>query len=62
MRILMALGVIVWVLIAVWFVRLGMGLEHLGRDQIVPGIVGGIGGGVAAWYFVARHAKKPGAE
>jgi len=58
MKFFMVLGVVVWVWIAVWLVRLGMGLEHLSKDQLLPGIVGGIGGGVAGWYVVARQAKK----
>ena len=46
---MMAVGVIVWVLIAVVAsVRLGLGLDHLSRDQIVPGIIGGICGGWGA--------------
>ncbi|MDG3006630.1 hypothetical protein [Paludisphaera mucosa] len=28
------------------------GLEVLTGDQVVPGIVGGVAGGIGAWYFV----------
>jgi hypothetical protein len=54
----MAVGVIFWIWMAVWLVRLGLGLEHLSKDEIVPGIIGGIGGGWAAWYFVPRLLRK----
>jgi hypothetical protein len=58
MKILRALGVVVWVWIAVWLVRLGMGLEHLSRDQIPVMIVCGPVGGLAGWYVVSRQAKQ----
>jgi hypothetical protein len=58
---MMAVGVIFWVLIAVWFVRLGLGLDHLSKDQVLPGIVGAICGGWTAWYYVRRLMNK-GAE
>jgi hypothetical protein len=54
---MMAVGVIFWVLIAVWFVRLGMGLDHLSKDQIL-GIVVGLCGGLGAWFYVPRLMKK----
>jgi hypothetical protein len=59
---MMAMGMFFWVLIAVWFVRLGMGLDHLSKDQILPGIVGGICGGLGAWYYVPRLMKKEAAK
>jgi hypothetical protein len=59
---MMVVGVIFWVLIAVWSVRLGMGLDHLSKDQILPGIVGGICGGFGAWYYVPRLMKKEAAK
>jgi hypothetical protein len=62
LKLMMAGGVVFWVVIAVWFVRLGLGLDHLSRDQIAPGIVGGICGGWAAWYFVPRLTKKEAAQ
>jgi hypothetical protein len=62
LKFLMAVGVIFWVLIAEWLVRLGMGLDHLSKDQIPPGIVGGICGGWAAWYYVPRLMKKEAAK
>src|SRR4051794_8727688 len=34
MKFLMAAGVFWWVVIAVWVVRLCMGLDHLGKDQL----------------------------
>jgi membrane protein DedA with SNARE-associated domain len=52
------LGVFVWIGIAVWLIRLGMGLDHFHKDQIPVMIVSGIGGGIAGWYFVRREAKK----
>ena len=52
------MGVIFWILIAIGFVRLGLGLDHLSKGQILPGIVGGICGGRAAWYYVPRLMKK----
>jgi hypothetical protein len=58
MKFHMTLGVIVWVMIAVWLVRLSMGLDHLSKDQIPVMLVCGSVGGLAGWYFVSRHAKK----
>jgi hypothetical protein len=58
LKFVMALGVIWWIVIAVWFVRLGLGFDHLSKDQILPGIIGGICGGWAAWYYVPRLMKK----
>jgi hypothetical protein len=55
---MMAVGVIFWALIVVWFVRLGLGLDHLSKDQILPGVVGGVCGGWVAWYYVPRLIKK----
>jgi membrane protein DedA with SNARE-associated domain len=52
------LGVFVWIGIAVWLVRLGMGLDHIQKDQIPIMIVSGIAGGIGAWYYVRREAKK----
>jgi membrane protein DedA with SNARE-associated domain len=52
------LGVFVWIWIAVYLVRLGMGLDHIQKDQIPIMIVSGIAGGIGAWYFVRRQAKK----
>jgi uncharacterized membrane protein len=37
LKFMMAMGVIWWIVIAVWFVRLGLGLDHLSKDQILPG-------------------------
>jgi hypothetical protein len=62
MKFFRMLGVIVWVLIAIWLVRLGMGLEHLSKDQILVMLICGPVGGLAGWYFVSRHAKKLAAE
>ena len=42
---------IVWVLIAVWLVRLGLGLDHLSRDQIGVMLICGPVGGLAGWWF-----------
>ena len=53
-----AVGVIVWGLIAMGFVRLGLGLGYLSEEQILSGIVGGICGGWGAWYYVPRLMKK----
>ncbi len=58
LRFLMAVGVIWWASLAVWLVRLAMGLEHLGGDQIAPGIVGGVCGGLGAWWLVPRLMRK----
>lgn len=58
MKFLMVLGVLAWIMVAVWLVRLGMGLEHLSKDQIPAMIIGGISGGLGSWFFVARPAKK----
>jgi len=58
MKFFMVLGVLVWIMIAVWLVRLGMGLEHLSKDQIPAMIIGGISGGLGSWYFVSRSVKK----
>ena len=58
LKFMMAMGVIWWIVIAVWFVRLGLGLDHLSKDQILPGIIGGICGGWAAWYYVPRLMNK----
>jgi hypothetical protein len=58
MKILRALGVVVWVWIAVWLVRLGMGREHISRDQIRVMLVCGPVGGLAGWYVVSRQAKR----
>ena len=58
MKLLMAAGVFWWVVIAVWVVRLCMGLDQLSKDQIPAAIVGGVCGGLAAWYYVPRHTKK----
>jgi hypothetical protein len=62
MKSFLALGVIVWVVIAVWLVRLGMGLDHLSTDQIAVMIICGPVGGLAGWYFISRHAKELAAE
>ena len=62
MKFFTALGVIVWVLIAVWLIRLGLGLDHLSKDQIPVMLICGPVGGLAGWYFVSRHAKKLAAE
>jgi hypothetical protein len=62
MKLLMVAGVFWWVVIAVWVVRLFMGLDHLSKDQIPAAIVGGVCGGLGAWYYVPRHAKKLAAE
>lgn len=58
MKFFMMLGVVVWIFIAIWFIRLGMGLDHLTRDQIPAMLVGGVVGGLAGWYYVSRHARK----
>ena len=58
LKFMMAMGVIWWIVIAVWFVRLGLGLDHLSKDQILPGIIGGVCGGWAAWYYVPRLLKE----
>jgi hypothetical protein len=52
------LGVLVWIGIAVWLVRLSLGLEHITRDQIPAMLVGGPVGGLAAWYYVRREFRK----
>jgi hypothetical protein len=62
MRFFRALGVVVWIGIAVWLVRLGMGLDHLTKDQIPVMLICGPVGGLAGWFFVSRHAKKLAAE
>jgi hypothetical protein len=62
MRFFRLLGVIVWVLIAVWLVRLGLGLDHLRRDQIPVMLICGPVGGLAGWYVVRRHAKELAAD
>jgi hypothetical protein len=62
LKFMMAVGVVVWVWIAVSLVRLSLGLDHFSRDQIVPGIIGGIGGGWGAWYFVPRLMKRQAAK
>jgi len=58
MKYLMAFGVLMWVFIAIWLVRLGMGLEHLGRDQVVIMLVCGPFGGLAGAYFGSRYVKQ----
>jgi hypothetical protein len=58
MRSFRLLGVIVWVLIAVGLVRLGLGLDHLSKDQIRVMLICGPVGGLAGWYVVSRQAKK----
>jgi len=62
MKFFRALGVIVWDLIAVWLVRLGLGLDHLSKDQIPVMLIWGPVGGLVGWYCVSRHAKKLAAE
>ena len=62
MNFFMVLGVIVWIMIAIGLVRLGMGLEHLSKDQIRIMIICGPVGGLAGWHFVARHARNLAAE
>jgi hypothetical protein len=62
MRSFRLLGVIVWVLIAVWLVRLGLGLDHLSKDQIPIMLICGPLGGLAGWYVVSRQAKKLAAD
>lgn len=62
MKLLMVVGALWWVVIAVWVARLGMGLEHLSKDQIPAAIIGGVCGGLAAWYYVPRYLKKLAAE
>jgi hypothetical protein len=58
MKFHLALGVIVWVMIAVWLVRLSMGLVHLSKDQNPVMLVCGSAGGLVGRHFVSRHAKK----
>jgi hypothetical protein len=58
MKVMMALGAVMWVLIAIWAVRFGMGLEHLDKSQIPALIVGGLVGWPAARWFVGRHVRK----
>ncbi|WP_406694748.1 hypothetical protein V5E97_27215 [Singulisphaera sp. Ch08] len=58
MKLLMAVGVSFWVVMAVWVARLGIGLDQLSQDQIPATIVGGVCGGLAAWYFVPHCIKR----
>ena len=48
----MVLGVISILGSATWFVRLFLRLERLDAGEVVPMVVGGIAGGLAAWSFV----------
>jgi hypothetical protein len=58
MRLFLAFGVLMGVVIAAWLVRLGMGLEHLSQDQVVILLVCGPVGGLAGWYFGSRYVKQ----
>ncbi|WP_165251330.1 hypothetical protein [Paludisphaera soli] len=61
-RILMAVGVIWWAFLAGWLVRLGMDLEHLSRDRLVPGAVVGAVGGLGACLLVPRVLREEAAR
>ncbi len=58
MKLLMVVGALWWVVIAVWVARLGMGLEHLSKDQIPAAIIGGVCGGARG--LVLRSALSGG--
>lgn len=62
MRFFMVLGVLMWVLIAVWLIRLGLGLDHPSEEQVPALVCGGIGGGLAGWFYVSRQARRLAAE
>ncbi|QEH35033.1 hypothetical protein OJF2_35780 [Aquisphaera giovannonii] len=53
----MVLGVLAMAWSATWFYRVFAGLVHLQGADMIPMIVGGIAGGVGAWYFVPRLFK-----
>ena len=58
MRWVMAFGVLMWVRIAVWLVRLGLGLDHLSKDQVVIMAICGPIGGLAGWYYGRRYVEQ----
>jgi hypothetical protein len=57
MRFFELLGVIVWILIAVWLIRLGRGLDHLSKDQIRVILICGLAGDLAGWYVSRRQVR-----
>ena len=58
MKFHMALGVIVWVMIAVWLVRLSLGLDHPIEDQIRVMLVCGSVGGLAIWDVIDGELRR----
>lgn len=48
----MAFGVLAMLWSATWFYRVFAGVQQLQPSDGIPLIVGGIAGGIAAWYFV----------
>jgi hypothetical protein len=62
MKFWIAAGVFWWIVIAVWVVRLCLGLTFVSKDQIVPLLGGSVIGGLGAWYYVPRILKKQGVQ
>ncbi|WP_422931541.1 hypothetical protein [Singulisphaera sp. PoT] len=58
----MFLGVISLLSSAFWFYRVFAGLKHLTHDDILPMTVGGVAGGIGAWYFVPWLMKREAAR
>ncbi len=48
----MVLGVLSIAHSVYWFYRVYAGQIHIGGAEIAPMVVGGIAGGIGAWYFV----------
>ena len=57
MKVLEIVGTIWLVVVAIFFVRLCLGWDHITHDEIPPMVIGGLCGGLGSWYFGKRRAK-----
>lgn len=61
-RFVMVVGVLMLAWSGIWFYRVLTGIEHLHGADVLPMVVGGVSGGLAAFYFVPWLQKREAAR
>lgn len=55
-------GTIWLVVVAIYFVRLCLGWDHITHEEIPPMVIGGLCGGLGSWYYGKRKVNRPAAD